>query len=110
MLPKLPPMRPARLAALCDAAPNLISLFLDWADKQPNAPFLTSKVGGQWQTISWGEARDIVSSLSAVLAGIGINRGDRVCLVSENRPEWCLADLAIMAAGAITVPAYTSNT
>ncbi len=110
MLPKLPPLRPARLAARVDNSPNLVSLFLAWADEQPNAPMLTAKVGGQWRTISWGEARDIVAALSAALIGIGINRGDRVCLVSENRPEWCLADLAIMAAGGITVPAYTTNT
>jgi long-chain acyl-CoA synthetase len=36
--------------------------------------------------------------------------GDRVCLVSENRPEWLLSDLAIMAAGCVTVPTYTTNT
>ena len=36
--------------------------------------------------------------------------GDRVLLVSENRPEWCIADLAVMTAGGITVPAYTTNT
>ena len=110
MLPKLPPMRPAVMAARVDQAPNLVSLFLDRADEQPMAPMLTAKVAGQWRTISWGEARDIVAALSAALTGIGIQRGDRVCLVSENRPEWCLADLAIMAAGGITVPAYTTNT
>jgi long-chain acyl-CoA synthetase len=110
MLPKLPPMRPAVMAARVDQAPNLVSLFLDRAEEQPNAPMLTAKVAGQWRTISWGEARDIVAALSAALIGIGIGRGDRVCLVSENRPEWCLADLAIMAAGGITVPAYTTNT
>jgi long-chain acyl-CoA synthetase len=110
MLPKLPPMRPAVMAARVDQAPNLVSLFLDRADEQPKAPMLTAKVAGQWRTISWGEARDIVAALSAALIGIGIGRGDRVCLVSENRPEWCLADLAIMAAGGITVPAYTTNT
>ena len=110
MLPKLPPMRPAVMAARVDQAPNLVSLFLDRADEQPKAPMLTAKVAGQWRTISWGEARDIVAALSAALTGIGIQRGDRVCLVSENRPEWCLADLAIMAAGGITVPAYTTNT
>ncbi|MFX6834687.1 AMP-binding protein, partial [Acinetobacter baumannii] len=38
------------------------------------------------------------------------NPGDRVALVSENRPEWCIADLAIMAAGLVTVPTYTTNT
>ena len=110
MLPKLPPLRPAAIAARIDAAPNLVSLFLDRADEQPASPFLVAKVGGQWQTISWGEARDIVASLSAALNGIGIGKGDRVVLVSENRPEWCLADLAIMAAGGISVPAYTTNT
>ncbi|MCU0890280.1 MAG: long-chain fatty acid--CoA ligase [Sandarakinorhabdus sp.] len=110
MLPKLPPLRPAAIAARIDAAPNLVALFLDRAAEQPAAPMLLSKQGGQWQTISWGEARDIVASLSAALIGIGIGKGDRVVLVSENRSEWCLADLAIMAAGGISVPAYTTNT
>jgi long-chain acyl-CoA synthetase len=41
---------------------------------------------------------------------MGLEDGDRVALVSENRPEWCIADLAIMAAGCITVPTYTTNT
>jgi long-chain acyl-CoA synthetase len=110
MLPKLPPLRPAAIAARVDAAPNLVTMFLDRADEQPASPFLNAKVGGQWQTISWGEARDIVASLSAALNGIGVGKGDRVVLVSENRPEWCLADLAVMAAGGISVPAYTTNT
>lgn len=107
---KLPPLRPAAIAARIDAAPNLVTLFLDRADEQPAAPCLRFKQAGQWQTISWGEARDIVASLSAALNAIGIGKGDRVVLVSENRPEWCLADLSIMAAGAISVPAYTTNT
>jgi long-chain acyl-CoA synthetase len=107
---KLPPLRPAALAARVDAAPNLVTLFLENAARQPAAPMLLFKQGGQWQTISWGEARDIVASLSAALNSIGIGKGDRVALVSENRPEWCLADLAIMAAGGISVPAYTTNT
>src|SRR3546814_3813741 len=40
----------------------------------------------------------------------GLRRGDTVMLVSENRPEFCIADLAIMAAGGVTVPTYTTNT
>ena len=46
MLPKLPPLRPATIAARIDAAPNLVTLFLDRADEQPAAPFLVAKVGG----------------------------------------------------------------
>ncbi len=110
MLPKLPPLRPAANAARVDAAPNLVRLFLDRADEQPAMPFLTARQGGEWRTISWGEARDMVAAMSAALNALGIGKGDRVVLVSENRPEWCLGDLSIMAAGAITVPAYTTNT
>ena len=108
--PKLPPMRPAKIAARVDAWPNLVTMFLDVAEERGDAPFLSKKVDGAWRSISWAQSRDIVASLSAALIDLGIKRGDRVALVSENRPEWCLADLAIMAAGAITVPAYTTNT
>ena len=108
--PTLPPLRPARLAARVDAWPNLVTMFLDIAEEREHAPFLSKKVDGNWQTQSWAQTRDAVASLSAALITLGIKRGDRVVLVSENRPEWCIADLAIMAAGAITVPAYTTNT
>ncbi len=107
---KVPPLRPAVLAARVDASPNLVRLFIDWADEQPDAPFLGRKIDGVWRTMSWGEARDQVAAMAAALLELGIKAGDRVVLVSENRPEWCLADLAIMAAGAISVPAYTTNT
>jgi long-chain acyl-CoA synthetase len=44
------------------------------------------------------------------LRRMGLQPGDRVMLVSENRPEWCIADLAIMTAGCVTVPTYITNT
>ncbi len=51
-----------------------------------------------------------VCLLAEGLRALGLKDGDRVMLVSENRPEWCIADFAIMAAGCITVPAYVTNT
>ena len=48
--------------------------------------------------------------MARCLASAGIARGDRVLIMSENRPEWCVADLAILTAGAVTVPAYTTST
>jgi long-chain acyl-CoA synthetase len=51
-----------------------------------------------------------VRALSRALRAQGLTPGDRVLLVAENRPEWAIADLAIMAAGCVTVPAYTTNT
>jgi long-chain acyl-CoA synthetase len=109
-LSSLPALRHAEMAARVDAAPNLVTMFLDRADDHGERPFLSRKRDGEWQAQSWAQCRDKVASLSAALINLGIKPGDRVMLVSENRPEWCLADLAIMAAGAITVPAYTTNT
>ncbi|MCG8544489.1 MAG: AMP-dependent synthetase/ligase, partial [Alphaproteobacteria bacterium] len=51
-----------------------------------------------------------IAALSNGLTALGIESGDRVALIAENRPEWLIADVAIMSAGAITVPAYTTNT
>jgi long-chain acyl-CoA synthetase len=93
-----------------DASSNLVALFLDRADEQRDKPFLRAKRDGQWQSQSWAEAAKQVCLLAEALRDMGLKDGDRVMLVSENRPEWCIADLAIMAAGCITVPAYTTNT
>ncbi|MEM9085652.1 MAG: long-chain fatty acid--CoA ligase [Pseudomonadota bacterium] len=93
-----------------DRAQNLVELFLTRADAKGDAPFLGRKLGGAWSTISWAEAADQVCLMAEALRAIGLNEGDRVALVSENRPEWCIADIAIMAAGCISVPTYITNT
>lgn len=92
------------------AAPNLVRLFLDRAAERGERPFLWAKHDGTWQPLTWNEAAAQVCVAAESLRSLGLNHGDRVMLVSENRPEWCLADLAIMAAGCVTVPAYTTNT
>ncbi|UUX98358.1 AMP-dependent synthetase/ligase [Sphingomonas sp. J315] len=89
---------------------NLVSMFFTRAREQGDAPFLWAKSGGTWQSISWAESARKVASLAAALKSLGLKPGDRVMLVSENRPEWCLSDLAIMAAGGVTVPTYITNT
>nr|WP_202391918.1 long-chain fatty acid--CoA ligase [Qipengyuania vulgaris] len=93
-----------------DSANNLVELFLKRGDERPDRAFLGAKRDGAWQTLSWREAAEQVCLLAENLRTLGLQAGDRVCLVSENRPEWCIADLAIMAAGCITVPAYVTNT
>src|SRR4029079_7876531 len=89
---------------------NLIALFVARATEKGDAPFLWAKREGEWRATSWGEAARQVASLAASLKRIGLEPGDRVALVSENRPEWLISDLAIMAAGCVTVPTYTTNT
>ncbi len=89
---------------------NLVQMFFSRAREQGDAAFLWAKTGGQWRSTSWAEAARQVASLAAGLKALGLKPGDRVMLVSENRPEWCISDLAIMAAGGVTVPTYTTNT
>jgi len=89
---------------------NLVALFLTRAQEKADLPFLWAKREGEWRATSWAEAAQQVAALAASLKRIGLQPGDRVCLVSENRPEWLISDLAIMAAGCITVPTYTTNT
>jgi long-chain acyl-CoA synthetase len=90
--------------------PNLVTMFFTRARENGDKPFLWAKEGGKWLSISWAEAARQVASLARGLQDMGLERGDRVMLVSENRPEWCIADLGIMAAGCVTVPTYTTNT
>lgn len=90
--------------------PNLVEMFCDRTKHYGDAPFLWAKSDGEWHSTSWREAADTVEDLAKALRTLGVEGGDRVGLVAENRPEWMLADIAVMAAGGITVPAYTTNT
>ncbi len=85
-------------------------MFFEVARQQSARPFLWAKRDGKYRKLSWSEAADSVSRLARGLAALGIEPGDRVALISENRPEWVIADLAIVSAGAVTVPAYVTNT
>lgn len=93
-----------------DRFDNLVQMFFERAERGRDAPFLWSKADRSWQSLSWENVSHQVSALAHHLRAMGLRPGDRVLLVSENRPEWCIADLAIMAAGCITVPTYTTNT
>lgn len=90
--------------------PNLVAMFFTRAAERGDAPFLWTKSDGAWRSTSWAEAARQVAALATGLRAIGLKRGDRVMLVAENRPEWCISDLAIMAAGCVTVPTYVTNT
>ncbi len=92
------------------ATRNLPEAFFVTAAERPTAPFLGVKRKEGWHTTDWGSVAQQVSELSRGLRALGVEPGDRVAIIAENRPEWAIADLAIMAAGAISVPAYTTNT
>lgn len=89
---------------------NLVEMFFAQAARLGDAPFLWHSDNGQWVATSWAAAAHSVASIATALHALGLKAGDRVVLVSENRPEFALFDLGIMAGGGITVPTYTTNT
>jgi long-chain acyl-CoA synthetase len=98
------------MARQLEKFPNLVTMFLTRAREKGDKPFLSSRRDGAWAAISYSEAARQVAALAESLKRLGLKSGDRVMLVSENRPEWLIADLGIMAAGCVTVPTYTTNT
>lgn len=70
---------------------------------------LNYRADRQWVNISAAEFVDRVKNVALGLAALGIRPGDRIALLSENRPEWSIADMAILSLGAINVPIYTTQ-
>ncbi len=92
-----------------DACSNLAAMFFENTADMGDAPFLWRKAHGSWTPTTAAEARSEAAKLSHALGALGVRAGDRVALVAESRPDWMFADIGIMAAGAISVPAYTTN-
>lgn len=85
---------------------TLVESFLAAARSWPKPDALRYKEGGVWKDISTQEFVERVRLAASGLIDLGIQPGDRVALLSENRPEWIITDLAILHAGAVTVPIY----
>jgi long-chain acyl-CoA synthetase len=64
---------------------------------------------GLWQSIRWSEYAGQVLALARELLELGLQPGERVALLCENRPEWLVSDLAIQSAGGVTVGVYTTS-
>ena len=92
-----------------DAA-NLPALLFHQAGADPEAPLLWWRDKQGWHSLTRRDVADRVRALAVGLRDMGLARGERVTLVCENRPEFLIADVAIMTAGGISVPAYTTNT
>ena len=90
--------------------PNLAAMMFGLARTWPDKPLLRFFRDGQWHSISWGEFGRMAASCARRLRAAGVAEGDRVVIVSENRPEYPIAETALMAIRAIPVPTYTTNT
>src|SRR2546425_8561876 len=86
---------------------TLTQLFFTTTDRHAGLPAaFRSKVGGTWIAITHRDALERVQAISLGLRELGIAPGDTVAIVSENRPEWALADYACLCARATDVPIY----
>jgi long-chain acyl-CoA synthetase len=90
--------------------PNLASMMFALARGWPDKPMLRAWRDGRWQSITWGEFGRMAASCARQLRAAGVSAGDRVVLCMENRPEFPVAETALMAIRAVPVPAYTTNT
>ncbi len=85
---------------------TLVESFLYAARTWPKPDALRYKEGGVWKSVSTQEFLERVRYAASGLIDLGIQPGDRVALLSENRPEWIITDIAVFCAGAVTVPIY----
>jgi long-chain acyl-CoA synthetase len=90
--------------------PNLPTMMFALARGWPDKPMLRWFRGGIWHSIAWGEFARMAASCARHLRAAGVAAGDRVVIVSENRPEYPIAETALMAIRAVPVPTYTTNT
>jgi long-chain acyl-CoA synthetase len=88
---------------------SLPRLCLEAIRKYAKTDALNHKPGGEWVHISAENFIERVRAVALGLAELGVEAGDRVALLSENRPEWSIADLAILSLGAVNVPIYTTQ-
>jgi long-chain acyl-CoA synthetase len=85
---------------------TLVELFLSAIDEHDKPDALQVREESGWRSISHREVLADVRAVAGVLQSLGVAKGDRVCLLSENRPEWAIVDYALLCSGALTVPLY----
>jgi long-chain acyl-CoA synthetase len=79
------------------------------AEKYGDRVAIRHKRDGAWHDVTFGQAHETVSEIGRGLIDLGIEPGDRVCILADTRPEWTYADFGISAAGAVVVPIYPTN-
>lgn len=89
---------------------TLAAMFLNTVKAYPKDAFLLEKKSGAYRPISTAEFGRQVRETALGLRELGFAAGDRLCLLSENRPEWTATDLAVICSGGLTVPIYTTLT
>lgn len=88
---------------------TLIGVMRERVEKYGDRDFLRRRVGDEWEGISWKRYHDWTMSFASWLITKGVKKGEAVCILSQNRVEWVVADYAVIAAGGLTAAIYASN-
>ncbi len=91
-------------------AKTLVGMFQQVVEKHGQKTSLMQKVAGEYKGFSYSEFGERVKNFALGLASLGITHSDRIALISENRPEWAIADFGILSLGATNVPIYPTIT
>ena len=89
---------------------TLAHMFWSRVDESGALPAHVVKLWGRWLTLTWAEVGERVASAAQALLALGRQKGEAVALLSGSRAEWVWADFAILSAGCITVPIFSTYT
>ncbi len=96
-------------AAPASSSRTLADLVPHAAAEFGERPAARYKRDGEWHDISYTQLDEIVQEIALGLIDLGIDAGERICILANTRPEWSYADLAATAIGAVVVPIYQTN-
>jgi len=88
---------------------TLLTYFQKHVKEEPHRVALRHKDYGIWHDVTWAQYGEKVKHVAIGLMSLGLKKGECVCIISENRPEWVYADFGIMSAGGVTAGVYTTN-
>ena len=90
-------------------AQTIVERFFERVSTHPQKLALRYKQGGAWKDVTWGDYGDAVTRAGKALLALGYGHGNKIALLSNNRPEWHVIDVASMALGGATAAIYTTN-
>src|SRR5262249_33240748 len=99
----------ARAARSSDPLDTIVAVFWGNVEQKPDTIILRHKRLGVWRGVTWSELGDRVRRFGAGLIASGVKKGDAVCILSLNRPEWLIADLALLSIGALSIGIYPTE-
>jgi len=88
---------------------TLAEAYLRRVEIEGKEPVFLVKREGRYTKVLWEQLHELVLGVFSSHQSFGIGKGDKVCILSQSRPEWIVADIATMCSGAVTVPIYHSN-